>query len=121
MGLDGDFGLGGLLVGSGDAGKLLDLTGAGLLVETLGVALLGDLERHVDIDLDEGDGLIGAAGGDGGVQLTGRVAVGAVGGDKGGDGDGGGVGKELGDLFVLLATAHQRILAKEASEARNQK
>ena len=98
VGLDGNFRAGGLLVRGGDAGEFLDLTGAGLFVQALGVALLGDLEGHVDVDLDKGDGLVGAAGGHGGVQGAGRVAVGAVRRDEGGDGDGGRVCKELGDL-----------------------
>lgn len=98
VGLDCDFRAGGLLVGCGYAGKVLDLAGAGLFVQTLGVALLGDLEGHVDVDLDKGDGLVGAAGWHGGVQSAGRVAVGAVRRDEGGDGDGGRVCKELGDL-----------------------
>lgn len=97
VGLDGDLGVVGGLVRGRDASKLLDLTGAGLLVETLGVTLLSDLERHVDVDLDKGDGLVAALGGLG-VQLTGDLAIGLVGGDEGGDGDGGGVSKELGDL-----------------------
>src|SRR5690606_16677003 len=41
------------LVRVGDAGEVLDDPLAGLLVETLGVALLDDLERAVDEDLDE--------------------------------------------------------------------
>ena len=36
-----------------NVGELLDLAGAGLGVETLGVALLGDIERGVDEDLHE--------------------------------------------------------------------
>lgn len=97
VGLDGDLGVLGGLVRGRDASELLDLTGAGLLVEALGVTLLGDLEGHVDVDLDKGDGLVAVLGGLG-VQLAGDVAVGLVGGDEGGDGDGGGVGEELGDL-----------------------
>ena len=41
------------LVGGADAGEIGDPAVAGLGVEALGVALLGDRERHVDMDLDE--------------------------------------------------------------------
>jgi hypothetical protein len=112
VGLDGDFGVEGLLIGGGDAGKVLDLAETGLLVEALGVTSLGDLEGHVDVDLDKGDGLVVAASGLL-VQVTGEVTVCPVGGDEGGDGDGGGVSKELGDLAnatdVLVA-----VLLREA-------
>lgn len=47
--------LGGL-VGRADAGEVLDLAGAGLLVQALGVALLGLFDGDVDEDLDEGEG-----------------------------------------------------------------
>lgn len=106
MGLDDDLWVLGGLVGGGDAGEVLDLAGAGLLVEALGVALLGDLDGDVDVDLDEGEGLVLAGAADG-VEVAGDLAVGAVGGDEGGEGDGGAVGKELGDLgdaaYVLVA------------------
>lgn len=98
MSLDCDFRAVGLLVRGGDAGKVLDLAGAGLFVEALGVALLGDVEGHVDEDLDKGDGVV-VGRGRRGVQLTGEPAVGAVGRDEGCDDDGGRVGKELGDLW----------------------
>lgn len=107
MGLDDDLGLVGGLVGAADAGELLDLAGAGLLVEALGVAPLGDLEGHINIDLHKRKRLFIAVLGRGGVQVAGELAVGAEGGDEGGDGDGGRVGEELGDLAdaadVLLA------------------
>lgn len=108
--LNGDFGIQRLLVGRRDAGKVLDLAGAGLFVEAFGVALLGDLEGHVDVDLDKGDGLVVVASRAGlRVQRPGEVPVGAVGGDEGGDCDGGGVGEELCDLAdaadVLVAVA----------------
>jgi hypothetical protein len=41
------------LVGAVDAGEVLDLAAAALRVEAPWVALLGDLERRVDEDLDE--------------------------------------------------------------------
>ena len=43
----------GRLVGRVDAGEVGELAAAGLGVEALRVALLGDLERRVDEDLDE--------------------------------------------------------------------
>lgn len=99
MGLDDNLRLLGLLVRGGDAGELLDLASAGLLVEALGVTLLRDLEGHVDVDLDEGNGLVAALGGLG-VELTSDLTVCSVGGDEGCDGNGGGVGEELGDLYM---------------------
>lgn len=96
--LDGDLRVQGRLIGGGDASELLDLASAGLLVETLGITLLGDLEGHVDVDLDEGDGLVAALVGLG-VQLSGDVTVCSVGGDERSNSDGGRIGKELGDLI----------------------
>lgn len=95
--LDCDLGVQRLLIRCRDASKLLDLASAGLFVEALGVALLRNLEGHVDKDFDKGDGLVAALVGLD-VQLARKIAVGAVGRDEGGDGDGGRVGKELGDL-----------------------
>lgn len=93
-----DLGVQGLLVGGGDARELLDLAGPRLLVEPLGVAFLGHVDRDVNEDFDEGNGLGGGALGDLLVQVPGDLAVLPVGRDKGGDGDGGRVGEELGDL-----------------------
>lgn len=95
--LDRNLGVQRLLIRCRDASELLDLASAGLLVKALGVALLSNLEGHVDEDLDEGDGLVAVLVGLG-VQLARKVAVSAVGRDEGGDGDGGRVGEELGDL-----------------------
>jgi hypothetical protein len=92
-----DLGVLGSLVGSADTSELLDLTGASLLVETLGVALLGLLHGNVNEDLDEGKRSLAVLGV--GVEVTGDLAVGLVGGDEGGKGDGGAVGEELGDLL----------------------
>lgn len=87
----------GSLVGSADAGELLDLASASLLVQTLGVALLSLLDGNVNEDLDEGKRSLAVLGV--GVKVTGDLAVGLVGGDEGGKGDGGAVGEELGDLL----------------------
>lgn len=97
VGLDGDFRAGRLLVGSADAGELLDLAGAGLLVEALGVALLSHLEGHIDVDLDKRNGLVAVLARLR-MQRPGQITVGAVRRDEGGDCDGGGVGEQLGDL-----------------------
>jgi hypothetical protein len=73
--------LGGL-VGSTDAGKVLDDTCASLLVQTLGVTLLGLFDGNVDINFDEGER--GFAGGGLLVEFAGGLAVGFVRGDEGG-------------------------------------
>src|ERR1700688_3508227 len=49
-GVDRHLGVGGLLVGVGDAGELLDQARPRLGVEALAVALLADLERGGDVD-----------------------------------------------------------------------
>jgi hypothetical protein len=87
------------LVGRADAGEVGDLALPRLLVQALGVAGLGHLEREVDKDLDEGKRLVvGVRGLRRGVQLAGLLAVRLVGRDEGRDGDGGAVGEQLGDL-----------------------
>ena len=50
---DVQLGVLGLLVGRPDPGEVGELAPAGLGVETLAVAGLGDLERRVDEDLEE--------------------------------------------------------------------
>ena len=82
VGLDGDLGVGGLLVRGRDASKFGNLAGAGLLVEALGVSLLGDLQGDIDEDLNERDRVVAGLAARVGVQLTGHVAVGSVGGDE---------------------------------------
>lgn len=123
MGLDDDLGVLGGLVGGADAGELLYLAGAGLLVEALGIALLGDGDGDVDVDLDEGQGLVvGAAGAGGGVQLAGDLAVGLVGRDEGGQGNGAGVGEQLGDLgdaanvLVAVLFAEAQVLVEAEAD-----
>ena len=91
-----DLGVLGSLVRSADTSELLDLASASLLVQTLGVALLSLLDGNVDEDLDEGERRLVVLGVV--VEVTGNLAVGLVGGDKGGESDGGAVGEELGDL-----------------------
>lgn len=58
MRLDSDFRVDGLLIRGRDASELLDLASASLLVQTLGVTLLSDLERDVDEYLDKRDRLV---------------------------------------------------------------
>ena len=62
--------------------ELFNLARLGLLVQALGIALLGDVEGDVDEDFDEGEGRVGVLGV--GVQFAGDLAVGFVGGDEGG-------------------------------------
>jgi hypothetical protein len=87
----------GSLVRSADASELLDLASASLLVETLGVALLGNLEGDVNVDFDKRNGLVVVVCALS-VKRASEVTVGPVGRDEGGDCYGGGVGEELGDL-----------------------
>ena len=92
-----DLGVLGSLVRSADTSELLDLAGASLLVQTLGVALLSLLNGNVNEDLDEGKRRLVVLGV--GVEVTSDLAVGLVGRDKGGEGDSGAVGEQLGDLW----------------------
>lgn len=89
----------GSLVRSADASELLDLAGASLLVQTLGVALLSLLNGNVDEDFDEGERRLVVLGVV--VEVAGDLAVGLVGRDERGEGDGGAVGEELGDLWEV--------------------
>ena len=99
MGADDDLGVLGGLVGGGDAGELLDLAGAGLLVEALGVALLDNGEGRVDKDLDEREARLF-------VELTRDCAVCTVGRDERGERDTARVREELGDLATAAHRAH---------------
>jgi hypothetical protein len=80
--IDVDLRLLGGLVGSTDAGKVFDDTCASLLVQTLGIALLGLFDGNVDVDFDERER--GFAVGGLFVEFAGGLAVGFVGGDEGG-------------------------------------
>ena len=82
-----DLGLLGGLVRSADASEVLDDTGASLLVETLGVTLLGLLDGDVNVDLDEGERSISVVGLL--VEFTGSLAIGLVGRDEGSQGEAG--------------------------------
>lgn len=99
MALDGDLGILGGLIRRADACELGDFALSGLLIQALGVALLGLLDGNVDVDLDESQGLvIGVRGGRCGVQLAGGLPILLEGRDEGGDGNGGRVGEEFGNL-----------------------
>lgn len=100
MCLDSNFGVGGLLVRGGDASEFLNLASASLLVKTLGVTLLSDLEGNVDKDFNKGNWLLLGVRRSS-VQLAGDVAVCSVRRNEGGNGNSGRVGKQLGDLFLL--------------------
>ncbi len=98
--LDDDLRILRLFVWGRDAGEVLNLAGARFLVQALGVALLGFLERDVDEDLDESQGIVvGLLLARRRVQGPRRVAIGAVGRDECCEHDGAGVGEELGDLW----------------------
>jgi hypothetical protein len=85
------------LVGRTDARELLYLARLGLLVQALGIALLGDVDGDVDEDFDEGERRVGVLGV--GVELARDLAVGFVGADEAGESDSGGVREEFGDLI----------------------
>src|SRR5688572_19082625 len=89
LGVDDNLGLLRGFVWIIDAGKPFELTGARLLVQTLGIALLRGLERDVDVHLDELARL--HAGAD-------RIPVLAIWRDEAGDGDHAGVREKLGHL-----------------------
>lgn len=95
--VDVDLRLQGFLIGGADTGELGDLALTSLLVQTLWIALLGDLNGNIDPDFDKGNASF-TAWPLGLVQLTGQVTVTSVGADEAGDGDGGGVGEQLGHL-----------------------
>lgn len=96
LGVDVDLCVLWCLIWSTDSSELLDLSCSCLLVKTLGVTLLGLLDGDVDKDLDEGKWGVDVLGVC--VEIAGELAVGLVWGDERGQGNGGGVGEELGDL-----------------------
>lgn len=109
------------LIRSRDTSELLNNTLASLLVQTLGVTLLGHLNGDINIDLDERQtGLL--AGGGNLVQLTGSVTIFAVGRDEGSNGDGVGVREQLGDLgnaadvLVAIGLAESKVLVQSEAD-----
>lgn len=113
MGLKDNIRVLGSLIWGAYAGEVWNLAGAGLLVETLWVALLGNLDRDVYKNLDERDGLIRRARCNGCVDITSNLTVGLEWGDEGSEGDAGRVGKELCDL-ANSADVLDTILVAEA-------
>lgn len=110
-----------LLVWGADAGELGDLALAGLLVQALGIALLGNLDGNVDPHLDKGQARL-AAGTFGVVQTASQIAVRSVGGNEAGDGDGAAVGEELGhlgdaaDVFLAFLGAEAQVLVEAEAD-----
>ena len=92
-----DLGLLGGLVGGVDAGEVDELTAARLVVETLGVALLGDRQRRVDEHLEE---LLGCE------QRAGHRPLGPEGGDEGNEHDQTRVDHQLRDLGHAADVLH---------------
>lgn len=99
----------GCLVRAIDPREVLDLALAGLLVEPLGIALLADIQRRIDMHLDE----VAVV-----EQLTGGIAVGAERRDKGGNNDDTGIGEQLGDfphaadVLGAVGFAHGEVFAQ---------
>lgn len=69
------------LVRRTDTSELLDLTSLRLLVQTLGISLLSDVDWHIDKDLDERQGAVGVLCI--GVKFASDLTVGFVRRDKG--------------------------------------
>jgi hypothetical protein len=90
-----------LLIRRADASELLDLARARLLIQSLGIPLLRRLDGDVDENLDEGQGFVFLVGRGRGVQAACYLAVGFVWRDEGGDGNGGAIGEEFGDLDTI--------------------
>lgn len=117
MGPDRDLGVLGRLVRATYSRELLDLAGPRLLVQALRVALLGDLDGDVDVDLDERDGLVvGALPGGRRVQVARQLPVRAERRDEGRDGDAGAVREQLGhfadapDVLGAVRVAEAQVL-----------
>jgi hypothetical protein len=109
------------LIRSRDTSELLNNTLTSLLVQTLGVTLLGHLNGDINIDLDERQtGLLAGRGNL--VQLAGSVTILPVGRDEGSNGDGVGVGEQLGDLgnaadvLVAVGLAESKVLVQSEAD-----
>lgn len=106
----------GLFVRGADTGKLLNLTGASLLVQALWVSLLGLLYRNVDPDLNEGQGRVRSSGLS--VHCARRITVRPVGADEAGESDRAAVCKQLCNLaytsnvFIAVLLAEAQVLVQ---------
>ena len=114
-------GLQGLLIRGTDAGKFRNLALAGLLVQTLGVTLLSDLNRDIDPDLNERNARL-ATRTFSLVQRAGEVTVRTVRRDEASDGNGAGVGKQFGhlgdaaDVFLAVLRGEAEIFVEAEAD-----
>jgi len=92
-------------VRGGDAGEVLDLAGAGLLVEALGIALLDNAKGRIDKDLDESEVRLL-------VELACDLAIGNVGRDERGHGDARSIGEQLRHLPDASDVLDPRLLVE---------
>lgn len=98
--------------------ELLDLAGSSLLVQSLGIPLLSDLNRHLDVYLDELNlALLVLL-----VQLPRHLAILLVRADETRQGDGRGVGEELGhlgdtaDVLVAVGFGEAQVLVQAETD-----
>lgn len=98
--IDLDFGRGWGLIRIVNASEVLNLALTSLLIQALGVTLLGDLKRDIDMNLHERNASLL-------MDLAGYLAIGDIRGDEGGGGDDTNVSCKFGYLGdaanVLLA------------------
>jgi hypothetical protein len=99
--VNGDFGVLRRLIGGADTRELLDLARPCLLVQAFRIALLGHLDRHLDVYFDERDRLVRRPRRGRGVDFARQFPVRFERGDEGCQGDCGGVCEELCDLFLF--------------------
>ncbi len=108
-GVDHQFGLLGRLVGIVDAGKALDLSGAGFFVEPLGIALFTNRQGRVAENLEE----VARPH-----RLPSDVAIFQIGADERGEGNDSGIHKQLAhladaaDVFLAIFGTEAQILVQ---------
>lgn len=109
------------LIRSRDTSEILNNTSTSLLVQSLGITLLSNLNGHINVDLDERQaGLLTRGGGL--VQSAGGVTVLLVGGDERGNSDRGGVSEELSnlsdtaDVLVAVCLAESEVLVQSETD-----
>lgn len=109
------------LVRSRDTSEILNDTSTSLLVQSLGVTLLSNLNGNINVHLDERQTGLLTRGGDL-VQSAGGVTVLLVGGDERGNGDRGGISEELSDLsdtadvLVTVSLAESEVLVQSETD-----